>query len=54
MKFLRLFFTFLLVIYSFVFSLSQNINELSDYDFEKYAVNQGSAMNTTIVLIKKV
>ena len=54
MKFLRLFFTFLLVIYPFVFSLSQNINELSDNDFEKYAVNQGSAMNTSIVVIKKV
>ena len=54
MKFLRLFFTFLLVIYPFVFSLSQNINELSDYDFENYAVNQGSAMNTSIIVIKKV
>ncbi|MFL2991826.1 MAG: hypothetical protein ACJZZG_02690 [Cytophagales bacterium] len=47
-------FTFLLVVYPFVFSLSQNINELSDYDFEKYAVNQGTAMNTSIVVIKKV
>ena len=54
MKFLRLFITFLLAIYPFVFSLSQNINEFSDYDFEKYAVNQGSAMNTSIVVIKKV
>lgn len=52
MKFLRLFFTFLLVIYPFVFSLSQNINELSDYDFEKYAVEQGTAMNASIVVFE--
>jgi|TARA_B100001063_G_scaffold240074_1_gene264539 hypothetical protein len=54
MKFSRLFFTFLLIAYPFVFSLSQNINELSDYDFEYYTVKQGTAMNASIVVIKKI
>ena len=31
---------------------AQNINEISDYEFEKYAVEQGTAMNASIVVFE--
>ena len=52
MKFLKFFFTYLLFVYPITYSLSQNINELSDYEFEKYAVEQGTAMNASIVVFE--
>ena len=49
------FFLFILIINSLTFiSFSQNLNEISDFEFEKYAVEQGTAMNASIVVFEDV
>ena len=50
---IRCFTSFLLVFFSSVnVILSQNLKEISEYEFEKYAVEQGTAMNASLVVFE--
>ena len=48
-------FNFLLILFSFLFKInviSQPFKDISQYDFEKYAVEQGTAMNASLVIFE--
>ena len=50
---IRCFTSFLLVFFSSVnVILSQKLKEISEYEFEKYAVEQGTAMNASLVVFE--